>query len=249
MRREQHANQQPKQQKRNGIFIFKSQPCRNAKPEPITRVARIDGPHHQPDASHPDELFKHVVCEPRVRQQIKRNHKNGQSRHALGKTASAHFSRQRARKPYHGCSGKDRQQAHAERRIAQHHTRDPRDPNSERRMVNVSPGHVPRTRQVIHFVAKNAVTRHHQQMQQQLGRYDVEHDRRAGEEAVVRRFCGSNLLGSRVHWFFTQLCNPPQSASGRRAVLLCYHTMLSRLLSGRHKVPALSLRRAPPESF
>ena len=188
MRREHHSHQQSKQQKRNGIFIFKSQPCHHAKPEPITRIAGIDGPQDQPDAGHPDELFKHIVCQPRVRQQIKRNHKNGQSRHALGKTASAHFSRQRARKPYHGCSGKDWQQAHSQRRIAQHHARKPRDPNSERRMINVSPSHVPRTRQVIHFVAKNAVTRNHQQMQQQFGRDDVKHDRRAGE----KRLCGAS---------------------------------------------------------
>src|SRR5262249_30231206 len=61
-----------------------------------------------------------------------------------------------------------------------------------------APCHVPRARQVVHLVAKDAVTRDRQQMQQQFGRGNVEHDGRAGgKTAYVRIF----FWNSRNHVF------------------------------------------------
>src|ERR1044071_10202404 len=64
MRREQYANQQSEQQKRNGIFVLKPQPRRHAEPKPVARVACVDGFYHKPDASGPDEMLKDIVSQP-----------------------------------------------------------------------------------------------------------------------------------------------------------------------------------------
>ncbi len=101
----------------------------------------------------------------------------------LGEATAAHLARQLAGEPDHPGAGQRRQKTDRQERFAERVPRQPSDEHRHRRMINVSPGQVLGAGQVIHLVAKDAVTSGSQKMQQQLAGSDVQHDRRAGGEA------------------------------------------------------------------
>src|SRR6266404_7800360 len=69
----------------------------------------------------------------------------------------------------------------------------PCDPHGEWRMVNIAPGHVPRTGQVIHLVAEDAIACRRQQVEQQLARCDIQHNRRTGAEPAMSAPSGNRV--------------------------------------------------------
>src|SRR6476660_3587350 len=85
----------------------------------------------------------------------------------------------------------------------------------QRWMIDIAPCHVPGARQIVHLVAKDAVARDRQKMQQQFGRSDVEHDRRpGGKSAQVCVF----LWSSRDHGF---------NRRSRPSTTICHSCQLS----------------------
>ena len=104
-----------------------------------------------------------------MKDQVKRNGQNGQRSQRLCEAVPAHFARQFAREPYQRRTRERGKQPQPQQRVPEEMAGNPGDQNCAGRMVHIAPRHVFRAGEVIHFIAKDAVTRGRQQVQQKLG--------------------------------------------------------------------------------